>query len=286
MSRLGRCALAYASRGWQVFPLVPRTKRPATTHGFQDASTDDAVVRAWWDATPEANVGLATGPGSGVWVLDIDGPVGATNLWWWEARHGALVTLASRTGREDGGRQLFFKWPEGRCIKNATGILPGLDVRADGGYVVLPPSVHPDSGKEYRWEAKGVPQDAPEDLLRMVGARTTATATATVTATVERRPVATEGTTAYGQAVLDGVCSELAATGRGARDHQAFRAAIRLTALELGGEIAPGVIEGELRAALARCGYMDDPRRERGEAGLQRILRSARERATPERGTR
>lgn len=69
-------ALEYAGRGWPVFPVEPRGKRPLTSHGVHDASTDTATITDWWKQWPDANLGLATGTASGLLVIDIDGPKG------------------------------------------------------------------------------------------------------------------------------------------------------------------------------------------------------------------
>ena len=55
-------ALKYAAHGWPVFPVVPGEKIPVTQHGFKDATTDPARIRAWWSANPGRNIGIATGP--------------------------------------------------------------------------------------------------------------------------------------------------------------------------------------------------------------------------------
>jgi len=148
-SDLGTAALEYAERDWPVFPLVPRGKPPLTKRGFQDATTDLDIVRAWWSATPDANIGLATG--STFDVLDVDGDSGVQSLRaFWTARdisyhHAGPVSLTGRgwhfffaaTGRSNGARLL--------------GEESKLDFRGTGGYVVAPPSVHP-LGHQYRWD--------------------------------------------------------------------------------------------------------------------------------------
>ena len=65
-------ALAYATRGWAVFPLKPGGKAPLTAHGFKDATTEAGRIRAWGAEHPSANVGLCTGSASGLVVLDVD----------------------------------------------------------------------------------------------------------------------------------------------------------------------------------------------------------------------
>ena len=71
-------ALAYAERGWAVFPC--QGKHPLTKHGCKDATTDAAALRRLWQRFPPPNIGLATGKASGIWVLDVDGPAGEATL--------------------------------------------------------------------------------------------------------------------------------------------------------------------------------------------------------------
>lgn len=152
-SPLGRAAEEYAAAGWYVFPLKPRDKTPMTERGFKNASNKPEIVRQWWAKTPNANIGLDCGR-SGFVVIDLDKRADADGLVEWEhftSQHKlAPRTATSLTG--GGGRHLLFKTLEGVKIKNsASRLAPGIDVRADGGYIVLPPSIHP-SGKPYAWE--------------------------------------------------------------------------------------------------------------------------------------
>ena len=153
--------------GWMVFPLIPREKRPLTPHGFKDAVTSVEQIEVWWSEWPDANVGVATGQVSGVVVLDVDPPEGEESLARLLEQHGSLPsTLEAITGR---GRQLFFAVPD-FPVKNSAGKLgEGLEVRGDGGYVVVPPSVHPNS-RTYQWVDPNVaPAVMPQwlqDLLR------------------------------------------------------------------------------------------------------------------------
>src|ERR1017187_3501630 len=80
-------ALDYASRGWRVFPLKPNDKVPMTSHGCKDATTDIDIIRQWWEATPNANIGIATGSESGLLILDND------------AYKGGDETLATMTAK-------------------------------------------------------------------------------------------------------------------------------------------------------------------------------------------
>lgn len=147
-------AVQYINLGLAVFPLRYMDKTPLTKNGCKDATTDAAIVKAWWQKWPNANIGIATGSKSGGLVvidLDIDenkGLDGYHTLRDWERENGALPdTWQSITGR--GGNHIFFKTL--RQVSNRTGLLDGVDVRGDGGYIVAPPSVHK-NGKQYQWE--------------------------------------------------------------------------------------------------------------------------------------
>lgn len=188
-ARLQRAALAYAGRfGWAVLPLhgvrdgrctcgrrdCPSPgKHPLTKRGVHDASKNPDVIRAWWRRWPWANVAVATGAVSRIWALDVDPAAGGEDsLDALEAEHGLLPhTVQSLTG--SGGRHILFRYP-GQHVPNAVAIAPGLDVRGDGGYIVVAPSIHA-SGRLYAWELSSRPGEvelaaAPEWLLQLVGA--------------------------------------------------------------------------------------------------------------------
>ncbi len=65
-------ALDYARQGWRVIPILPGSKRPALTRWTEQATTDSATIKEWWDGHDDYGVGIATGPTSGFWVLDVD----------------------------------------------------------------------------------------------------------------------------------------------------------------------------------------------------------------------
>jgi hypothetical protein len=166
-------ALEYAKRGWPVLPLTPKTKKPLgelVPHGFKDATTDEEIIRVSWERCPSANVGIRTGAESGLVVLDIDPRHGGDdNLRELERQHGELPrTVGSLTG--GGGEHFFFLHP-GEAIKNKI-LAPGVEVKADGGYVVVSPSIHP-TGEPYVWEGASHPDDVaiaplPEWLFRLM----------------------------------------------------------------------------------------------------------------------
>ena len=166
MTRTPRApALGYARRGWPVLACQPRGKAPLLEHGLHDATTVDGVIVGWWTRWPQANIGLRTGIAFD--ALDIDGDEGlfalgivpASKLKLLggvvsdpvEAVEGPMVT----TGK---GWHVYVT-PTG--CGNRAGILPHVDWRGAGGYVIAPPSVHP-SGARYWWgsEEEGAPAEA------------------------------------------------------------------------------------------------------------------------------
>lgn len=162
---LSAAALAYAERGWPVFPLKARDKTPLTRTGFKVATCDPAVIESWWDHWPTANIGIATGHDFD--VLDIDGDLGRAALReFWTRRgityhHDGPVSL---TGK--GWHMLFQNTGHG----NGADLLGGgskLDFRGLGGYIAAAPSIHP-LGHTYRWdEHRGpdTPLPPPPDWL-------------------------------------------------------------------------------------------------------------------------
>jgi len=149
-------AIALATAGWAVFPCreqdTPRAKSPYTEHGFKDATREGTQIVAWWRRWPSALIGAPV-PDS-MLVLDIDPRHGGT-LIALEAVVGLLpATLTVWSGRGDGGRHLYFRRPPGHLTST---VLPaGIDLKAAGGYCILPPSRHPSSGQPYRWERHDV----------------------------------------------------------------------------------------------------------------------------------
>lgn len=180
-------ALHYASRGFHVFPLhtvAPKTlvqgnttvyknhlfctcavghrfeacrdagKHPVVDkelgliNGLKHATTDESTIRAWWKEHGIANVGIATGKSSSIIVVDIDPKNGGTDSWLELcATHGTPETLCVQTG--SGGYHYYFAHPGDAEYKSSSNaVAPGIDVRADGGYVVAPPSRHI-SGNRY-----------------------------------------------------------------------------------------------------------------------------------------
>ena len=171
-------ALKYAQRGWVVFPVHGIVdgcctcgavdcnspgKHPIFSGGVKNATTDTATIRDWWTSHPNANVAIATGDPSGLFVIDVDigpGKHGEESLAALEKRIGRLPTDAVvRTG--SGGLHYYFAMSN-QPIRNSAGKLsPNIDVRGTGGYVVAPPSTHL-SGHRYACENGSL--DLPDTL--------------------------------------------------------------------------------------------------------------------------
>lgn len=168
MTPLGEHAIKIATKGLRVFPCVERGKEPAIHANLKNASIDPNIIGIWWHSR-NFNIAIATGEESGVWVLDIDGDEGETTLRRLEAEHGSLPnTVEAITGK---GRHLYWRWPSGTTIRNrqVNPNMPGIDVRANGGYVLVPPSIHP-SGRAYAWsvDSRDSFEDAPQWLLDLI----------------------------------------------------------------------------------------------------------------------
>ena len=178
-------ALRLADRGFAVYPACRPTpngcehgkacnkvgKRPLTLHGFNDATRDSAVIRGWWRTWENPNIGIATGP-SNVVVCDFDLKTGGMETF---ARlrstvsETALLTPTVDTG--GGGAHVYYAAPPGVSIPSRNGILgPGADIKAQGGGIIAPPSLHA-AGKCYLFQEGrsvwDVPlQPLPDVLLR------------------------------------------------------------------------------------------------------------------------
>lgn len=133
-----RAAAQLADHGIRVFPLRSGDKEPRRgSRGFYDASANPETVAGWWGRYPESNIGIPTGPGNGLLILDVDPKHGGNeSLAELEAEIGPIPeTTRVRTG--GGGEHIYFRYPAGERVRSNAGKLgPGLDVRAESGYVV------------------------------------------------------------------------------------------------------------------------------------------------------
>ncbi|QOJ04312.1 MAG: bifunctional DNA primase/polymerase [Planctomycetia bacterium] len=135
----------YAELGYAVFPCAPGRKTPLTEHGLLDATTDAEQIAAWWMQHPRSNIAIRT---DGLVIIDVDGE---GNTWLTdEPAKLAELDVAPLSLTPRGGRHYIFRQPEGRAWRNSTSRLaPRVDTRANGGYVLIAPSVV--EGRAYRW---------------------------------------------------------------------------------------------------------------------------------------
>jgi P4 family phage/plasmid primase-like protien len=116
------------------------------------------AIEQFWRSDKRSNVGIATGADSRVFVLDVDPKNGGQeSIDTLVLKHGRIDTLQSITG--GGGKHFYFAHP-GRPVRNGVAVLPGLDIRGDGGLVVAPPSIHV-SGRQYEWDGLADFSDMP-----------------------------------------------------------------------------------------------------------------------------
>jgi putative DNA primase/helicase len=155
----------YANLGFSVLPLLPRQKIPAISswRQLQHKRPCDWEIKLWFDAVPDANLGIITGAISGLFVVDYDVQEAAPCP--------GDYDVVSSTGR---GSHFLYRWPD-FTVNNRAGIKPGVDVRGEGGYIVAAPSIHP-TGARYAWSMPQralahLPQ-APEDILSLLRPRT------------------------------------------------------------------------------------------------------------------
>jgi Bifunctional DNA primase/polymerase, N-terminal/Primase C terminal 1 (PriCT-1) len=164
MTDMLRAARRLAEKGLAVFPCQPQGKQPATLHGCKDATTDPGAIEKWWRRVPSYNIAVACGKVSGIVVVDIDSDDAEIEIKKLEAEYSALPpTVEAITAK---GRHLFFRYPEQEVRNSASKLAPGVDTRGCGGYVVVPPSLHP-TGKRYCWSVDSASAfaDVPQWLL-------------------------------------------------------------------------------------------------------------------------
>lgn len=265
MSNVG-IAYRYSMLGKSVFALAPKSKLPLIAkkdggRGVHDATTDRDQIEAWWTASPNANVGMATGPISGCWVLDVDphtSPLGAAWLSEKEAEFGTLPpTPESRTLK--GGRHLLFQWNPDYPVGNRVGFVKGLDARGDGGYIVAPPSYVRERKHGQLWEGKYEwvegrklseleIAEAPVWLLEAVVHKAQAQVSPDF---IPRERREGDGFN-YGNRALDDECQRIMSAVPGTQDNTIMSAAYKIGQLIAGGEIPRQDAEDALvNAAMA-----------------------------------
>ena len=149
--------------GWHLLPCAERAKTPLISDWPRRASCDVGMIRTWAQKYERCNWAVATGPESGIFVVDVDGEAGENSFCSLVDRHGIWEkTLAVITAR---GRHFYFAWPTTETIRSSAGKLgAGIDVRGSRGFAIIPPSVHP-TGVSYEWAADFQVASAPDWLL-------------------------------------------------------------------------------------------------------------------------
>ena len=236
-------ALEYSRRGIPVFPCNPLDKRPLTPRGFKNATRDETQIRAWWQKWPDAMIGAPTGPTSGMWVVDLDLDLakkidGKATLDQLIAQRGPIPdTLQTITPR--GGQHIIFNWDNNTEIRNSAGkIGPGIDVRAHGGYICLPPSKNAGGG-EYRWVSNGVAQPAAAPSWLIALAKATKAKT-------------------WAKAALERECKAVASAQPGTRNTTLNTAAFNLFQIVAGGGLDEQEVRDRLFEAAETCRLVAD----------------------------
>lgn len=151
MADMLEAALSYAKLGWHIFPCKEKEKIPITSHGVKDATTNEKQIKEWWTRNPNANIALACGIASGICVVDIDVNKKVNG---WQTLNKILdgrdlqESIVQKT--PTGGAHILYQYdPQ---VKNENGKrFPGIDIRTNGYYIIITPSVHP-NGKQYSWK--------------------------------------------------------------------------------------------------------------------------------------
>lgn len=168
-------ALEYASRFWAVFPLVPKKKFPLISkkrggRGHRDATIDNEQIIQWWSKYPGANIGLACGKRSGLIVLDIDPRHGGNDsLFKLQLEHDDLPETYT-VSTSDGGRHFYFKFPnfkDDETSVSSADLADGVEVKAEGSYVMTAPSIHP-NGHVYKVVCDKSPASCPKWIIDLL----------------------------------------------------------------------------------------------------------------------
>jgi hypothetical protein len=265
-------AVEYALLGWPVFPThwmhggacscghacSSPGKHPLTRNGLHAATTEVDTVSGWWQHTPRANIGLATGQ---LYVVDLDGADGIAAWDALEIAHGDAPTLMARTG--GGGVHRYYRMPPGADLPNTAGRLATkVDTRGAGGYVLAPPSNHK-SGHCYEWLNRLNPAPLPAWVVEQLKPRMPKQPPAPAT------PADHEGTP-YGIAMLNNALVRIGSAPEGERNTTLCYEAFIVGQYVAGGEIAMG---SDLEDVLVAACPDDDLRKSRDT--VRRALQEA-----------
>lgn len=230
-------AAAFLAQTWPIFPC-DANKRPLTAHGFKDATRDPHEARAM--CRNAASLGMPTGRASGVVVIDIDVKNGRAGADWLAANEHRLPrTRRHRT--QSGGFHLLFLAPADRSIRNsASKVANGVDVRGDGGYIIVPPS------PGYSVTDDAMPAEMPDWLIAALDPPKPRQAPVPV---APYRP--SNEATPYGQAALERATTAILNAPDGAKHDTLNKEAFGIGGLVAAGEIPEGDARAALESALA-----------------------------------
>ena len=139
-------ALQYAEKfHFSIIPIRPDKKPYIKWEQYQKIKATPEEIRQWWSKWPGAMIGIVTGEISGIFAVDCDNEEAYQKIQ--ELLPDSFITCIAKTPR---GYHLYLIYPKGQTIGNATGILPGTDIRGEGGYCIAPPSINAE-GKPYSW---------------------------------------------------------------------------------------------------------------------------------------
>ena len=248
-------ALAYAERGYPVFPCSPNSKVPfARTNGCKDATTDEATIRKWWTASPTANVAIATGSVSGLYVIDVD--VSSS-----EVMPLLPTTWTART--RGGGWHYVYACAEplpNTNKKAPNAVHPDADTRGEGGYILVYPSTV--DGLPYSWVNDVDPAPLPQWIADKVRPK--------AETRLATRQMFQMVSTSWAGKALDEECQKVASTGEGGRNEALNRAAFKVGQIVAGGHLSAMQAAQALDSAAAACGL---PERER-QATITRSIKA------------
>lgn len=221
-------AALFLSQQWPVFACGAE-KRPVTPNGLKDATTDPAELRDQFRKAGAAMIGVPTGERSGFIVVDLDVKEGANGLEWLAANDHRLPRTRTHRTRS-GGKHLLFSIPDGRAIRNsASKVAPGVDVRGQGGYVIVPPS------PGYEIVDDSMPADMPAWLVDLLDPPQAPREPAQRIA----RDDDTNGSR-YGLSALDDECQAIMSAPFGQQEVTLNNAGLKIGALVAGGELSHG----------------------------------------------
>lgn len=251
-----RWAIRYAELGFAVFPCEPRGKAPLgrlAPNGSRSATHDPEQVRRLWRQAPDANVGVATGTSSRLLVVDLDGEEGLESFAGLTAAHGPPSSSSKRpvgsTVRTGSGWHLWLLAFD-PVPNSASKLAPKVDTRGQGGYVLAPPSVHP-NGAVYEWdEPLRTPLPKAADWLLELLARPEAPARAPA----PRRELEGGPGSRYAIAAAVSAGERIVQAGQGARNDTLNSEAYSIAQLVAGGELEEALARELLEGAALEAG--------------------------------